>query len=149
MAERILVPLDGSKHSETVLTWVRKFAAQAPVELLLVQVLQPVVAYAVGTMGTEPPMVIDPQAERAQAQAYLERIDGGKANVVARLVRDGIPSDEILAVVAEQHVDLIAMSTHGRTGLGHLLLGSVTEDVIRRAGIPVLVLRPLPTNTRA
>ena len=60
---------------------------------------------------------------------------------VKTLVRTGSPADEIVDAAKEMGVDLIILSTHGRTGLKHLLLGSMTENVVRRAPCPVLVVR--------
>jgi nucleotide-binding universal stress UspA family protein len=51
-------------------------------------------------------------------------------------------AEDILAVAARLHVDLIAMATHGRTGLAHIVLGSVAEAVVRSSAIPVLLVRP-------
>ena len=56
-------------------------------------------------------------------------------------IRRGRPADEILAAAQEGGVDLIAMATHGRTGLGRLLFGSVAEAVLRRAPVPVFMIR--------
>jgi len=143
MSQRVLVPLDGSALSEAALPWVRRLATDGAVEAVLLRVLVPVTNYALGVLGTAGPgPVIDPEADRAAAQDYLDRVAVGAAAVVARLVREGPPADEIIAAAAEQQVDLIAMSTHGRTGLGHLLLGSVAEAVIRRAQVPVLIVPP-------
>jgi nucleotide-binding universal stress UspA family protein len=64
---------------------------------------------------------------------------------VERHVRDGDPSEEILAVARETRSDLIVMGTHGRTGVGRLLMGSVAEQVMRRATCPVLTVKtPVP-----
>lgn len=62
-------------------------------------------------------------------------------------VRTGVPNVDIVRAARELGVDLIVMATHGRTGLAHFVLGSVTEHVIRETGCPVLVLRPeFPTS---
>jgi nucleotide-binding universal stress UspA family protein len=60
---------------------------------------------------------------------------------VEHLLEEGDPVEEILRVARECRVDLIVMGTHGRTGLTHLLLGSVAEQVVRRATCPVLVVK--------
>jgi nucleotide-binding universal stress UspA family protein len=58
---------------------------------------------------------------------------------------DGFPGEEIVRVATEDNCDLIVMSTHGRTGLGRLLTGSVAEEVLRKAPCPVLTIRsPMP-----
>ncbi len=58
--------------------------------------------------------------------------------------RMGIPADEIIKFADEQSVDLIVMGTHGRTGLGHLLMGSAAESVVRTAQCPVMTVRTKP-----
>jgi universal stress protein A len=73
------------------------------------------------------------------------------ADLVARLTKDGVAAssvvrvgnavDEILRYADDQHVDLIAMGTHGRTGLAHVIVGSVAERVVRGAKMPVLTVR--------
>lgn len=62
--------------------------------------------------------------------------------MVERIVSKGRPYEEIVRIANEKAVDLIVMGTHGRTGLGHVLLGSVAMRVLRRASQPVLVVRP-------
>ena len=78
------------------------------------------------------------------AEAHLrdlaERL--GKDGVAAEVfVRVGKPADEILQCAAERGADTIVMGTHGRTGLRHLLVGSVTERVVRMSPVPVLTIR--------
>jgi nucleotide-binding universal stress UspA family protein len=81
----------------------------------------------------------------ARHEAVRERLRAthapGRPIDVVYLVRDGVASDEILDTAREVRADLIALGTHGRTGLRRLLAGSVAEDVLRRAPCPVLVLR--------
>jgi nucleotide-binding universal stress UspA family protein len=76
-------------------------------------------------------------------QSYLARITAAGLTG-AIVVKHGAPFQEIMDVATAQHVDLIIMGTHGRTGLPHLLLGSVAERLVRLAPCPVLVVRPPP-----
>lgn len=141
----MLVPLDGSPLSEQILphaTWLGRLVGA---RCTLLRVIEPAVRGFV-VNGVEPMVDVDAQ-ERAwqQATADLERIanrlraDG--LSVVPE-VRVGRPIAEILECAAEREVDLIAMSTHGHGGLTRLILGSVTDKVLRGAGVPVLVFRP-------
>jgi universal stress protein A len=87
-----------------------------------------------------------PHWERA-AQEWLEkvagkRLDGRVAYQV--IIRSGIAETVIMQVAAELNADLIVMATHGRTGLSHLILGSVAETVVREATCPVLTVKPKP-----
>jgi nucleotide-binding universal stress UspA family protein len=77
------------------------------------------------------------EAHLRDLAARLER-DGVSAEV---FVRVGKPADEILACAAEHGADIIVMGTHGRTGIRHLLAGSVAERVVRASAVPVLTTR--------
>jgi nucleotide-binding universal stress UspA family protein len=68
---------------------------------------------------------------------------------VQSLIVQGVPWQEIMAKAKDLQVDLIVMSTHGRTGFHHLLLGSVAERMVRLASCPVLVTRPSAQATAA
>jgi nucleotide-binding universal stress UspA family protein len=81
------------------------------------------------------------EAESAHSmQAYLERVTAAGLEGEIAVVY-GVPFHEIIATAKTQQVDLIVMGTHGRTGLQHVLLGSVAEKVVRLAPCPVLVVR--------
>jgi nucleotide-binding universal stress UspA family protein len=91
-----------------------------------------------GAMAAE----IDPQYDRDTLDALRKRLDGPdlKYPVETRLNR-GFPQEEILQAAAEVEPTQIVMGTHGRTGLGRLLMGSVAESVIPKANCPVLVVK--------
>ena len=65
---------------------------------------------------------------------------------LTQVVRSGQPAAEIRRFSEEEHVDLIVMATHGRTGVKHALMGSVAEKVVRVSTVPVLVVKPLPVR---
>lgn len=136
--EKILVPLDGSRLGESVLATLTRFARIRPRSVLLLHVFTPVLhrgrAAAYHSLS----------AERMAMERYLTRVGdrlrrGGLE--VRALVRSGNPAEEIVDCARRERVDLIAMSTHGRTGLRRVLLGSVAEAVVRRARRPVLLVR--------
>jgi universal stress protein A len=77
----------------------------------------------------------------------LEEFIGSYSRTPSRLslvVRKGVPADEIRRFAEEEGIDLIVMATHGRTGLRHVLMGSVAEKIVRLAAVPVLTVKPLP-----
>lgn len=135
----LLVPLDGSDLAEAVLTTVEEFAAimEEP-KLLLFRAAE---AHTFpGVDPTEAQVKVVGEAER-----YL-------AAVAARLQRKGIqniqtsvwygpPAGSIVEAARYHHVDLIVMSTHGRSGLGRLILGSVAQSVIHGTSVPILLIR--------
>lgn len=141
---RILIPLDGSDLSEEAIDQAVPIAEAFGSELLLVGVLD--LTAGMYDVYSE---AFNPVDLKAQLEKFLETaLDranthlGAKGLRAQRLLRIGVPHEEIAALSEEEGVDLIVMTTHGRKGLTHLLLGSVTEKVIRTAPCPVLVVRP-------
>ena len=143
--KRVLVPTDFSEFSRTALTYGCEFAAAFGAELHLLHVVQDVVG-----LVPEPGLAFPPpgnymaelQASAEQALARLPGIPGMEGLNVARATRQGAPFVEIIRYARESDVDLIVLGTHGRTGLAHVLLGSVAERVVRKAPCPVLTVRP-------
>ncbi len=141
MYERILVPLDGSELSETILPFVERIAGPLDSEVILLTVvnLASVAAEAAWVIPPED-LLVREMKTRAGFSPLKERLEA-KGLRVRTLVTMGDPAEEICRVALVEGADLIAMSTHGRGGLGRLIFGSVAEQVIRRAGIPVLMIR--------
>jgi nucleotide-binding universal stress UspA family protein len=164
MFRRVVVPLDGSALADTILPHVRQLAADTALEVLLLAVVPPPSTFqlaeslheTVDKYGYAVPQLDAMAAEQEQqlvagdvgrAEGYLhERVqrlaaDGLQARTAVRI---GEAAAEIVRAADAEQADLIAMSTHGRAGLDHLLHGSVAEAVLRTAGRPVLVFRPGP-----
>jgi nucleotide-binding universal stress UspA family protein len=130
---RILVPLDGSALAEAVLPVVERLAADHEAEVVLLEVLE-----------GQPIRERERAAER-QAGGYLEgALDALRARGVRRVraaVWHGEADQAIANAATREAADLVAMSTHGRSGLDRLRFGSVAEGVVRRAPVPVLLVR--------
>jgi nucleotide-binding universal stress UspA family protein len=88
---------------------------------------------------------LERQASKELAQILPEAQGSGVD--VARRVVVGIPYRKIVEVAEEEKADLIVMTTHGRTGLSHLVMGSVAEKIVRTAPCPVLTIRPTATTS--
>lgn len=140
----ILVPTDFSPASRRALkaveTWLTRLEAPSRIVLLHAYHL-PVEYTAYGAVPTSLHFAED-AGERAEESlekmaAELRR-DGLTVDTVAR---EGYPPETIVALAEEMDVDVIALGTHGRTGLRHLLLGSNAERVVQKAGCPVLTVR--------
>jgi len=135
--EKILVPLDGSAVSEQILPHVENLAMRGNSSIQLVRVA---FAHVIPGMDpTEPEVAVVKEAEDYLA-AIAERL-GQKGLQVETHVRYGQDADEILDHCDQYDIDLIAMSTHGRSGVKRWMLGSVAEKIIRHATKPILLIR--------
>ena len=138
--KRVLVALDGSTACEAVLRFLMEIAGPLDMTVMLLHVLEPITPQAAeGTVVLD-----DVEARRHEAEEYLAPISAALRSQgvnTAWAIRRGRPADEILAAAQEGGADLIAMATHGRTGVGRLLFGSVAEAVLRRATVPVFMIR--------
>lgn len=130
---RIVVPLDGSHRSGSILQHVGPLANATGSKLLFLTVVDP---RAKDAMPVE---VIARNLFREQKQLHRQHVQ------TELVIRYGDPAAEILACSDDQHADLVALSTHGRTGLDRALYGSVAESVLREGRLPVLVLRTAGT----
>jgi universal stress protein A len=144
--QRILVPVDFSPCSREALTRAAALADRlgASIDLLHVWQPPPVVnpETLIGTGPDGPGMVqfARDQAEAAMAE-FVKQARGSGIRIEHTSVEPGDPARSIAEAAERGGYDLIAMGTHGRTGLAHLLLGSVAEKVIRRASRPVMTVR--------
>ena len=142
----ILVPVDFSETSRLGIDYALEVCAKFSARLTLLHVQKPPVV-----PGTELGFNYAEYLEHLSHTA-AERLREVAATLPASAnpqikVLEGIPWDLIVQYAAENGVDLIVMPTHGRSGLKHLLLGSVAERVVRHAHCPVLVVRGGETNS--
>jgi len=144
---RVLVPLDGSKLSEAILPYVEALVSgmsgKAKAEVTLFQALE-AVKYGVAEGGYKMPNV---QALVASARSYLDEMGAGlrdKGVAVQSQVSTGIRSvdQEILQFAHSSNANLIAMSTHGRSGFSKLFLGSMADRVLHSGDVPLLLVKP-------
>ncbi len=141
MIRRILVPLDGSQLAEAILPHVEYLAKLSNAEVVVLCVAVPLRVYT-DFVVTYP---LDEQAQLAEAEEYVRSVAAAlrdKGLRVEPVARFGNAADEILSLAQEAGVDLIAMSTHGRSGLGRWVFGSVADKVLRAAAKPILLLKP-------
>jgi nucleotide-binding universal stress UspA family protein len=142
MYKRALVALDGSPVAESIIPFILAIAGPLDMEVILLRVLEPQTPVVIE--GSPHIDVEDVAARRLDAQEYLAPVAVELRNKGVRVtteVRRGVPAQEIVAAAREAGADLIAMSTHGRSGLGRMIFGSVAEAVVRRAEIPVFLMR--------
>ena len=146
MYRKIVVPLDGSKLAEQALEHARALAHCLGSEVILMRVM----AYAnYDYLVTDPELSAGLREEmEREACNYLEPLanvlqDEGLHVGAEAVVATGPVADVIIGFVHEKGADLVVMSTHGRTGPSRWLLGSVADRVVRGAGVPVLMVRPI------
>lgn len=140
---RILHPTDFSDASRPAFEVACALARDYRAELAVLHVApNPVPAVAEGVMVDVP----ESPVEDAAARLAAVEPPGPHVRLVRRL-RQGDTADEVLKFAADESVDVIVMGTHGRGGLARLVMGSVAEQVLRRAGCPVLTVKaPVPTG---
>lgn len=143
---RVLLPLDGSAVGSSVLQFLTARPTVHPVELLLVQVIsaRPVLAGLEATTGA-PISVPDYEEDALEAEEYLSGVHGTIANGSVRhhvVETNDRVADAILKTARTERADVIALGTHAKAGLSRLVLGSVSEEVLERSPIPVLLLHP-------
>jgi nucleotide-binding universal stress UspA family protein len=152
MKRRILIPLDGSQLAEQVLLHIKALIECQGAEIHLLSVA-PVIDNMAASVMLYPLYVYreqlaDEDAERKRIETELTNYllgisrDLEQAGASARcVVRFGSPADEILSYASEHKIELIAMCTHGRSGLARWAYGSVADRVLRASSCPVLLVR--------
>jgi len=149
MFHSLLVPLDGSEFSERSLPFARAIARTTSASLHLVQVAAPVVqAHFISSSAFEY-QGLDlegyAQRHRTEAQQYLEsvakRFDDDGISVSAELVEGGV-ADQLAWYAEHIEADLIVMTTHGRSGVSRMWLGSVADALVRHTSVPVFLMHP-------
>lgn len=143
MYKKILVPLDGSPLAETVLPHAEALAKLEGAEIVILRVpATPTAEYFARDPAIGESIRQDIEIE---AKDYVNKaVDALKNDQirVTGIVQEGAVPETILAVADETHADMIAMSTHGRTGVSRWLMGSVADRVVHYAHIPVMLIHP-------
>jgi nucleotide-binding universal stress UspA family protein len=139
--DRILVPTDLSPLSRKAVDYAHALAERVQAELHVLHVVRDVneLAKEHGATG-----LLEPGAGQDDYDDWLAAIVGESGTVrrIESLRVGAHPHEVIVDYARKQNIELIVIATHGRTGLTHLLMGSVTEKVLRAAPCPVLVIRP-------
>ena len=148
MYRKILAPMDGSPFSECTIEHVKAIAAGCNVpEVVLLRVVEPMSSNDLAALGQMSATSLE-QVEawkKSEATEYITRI-------VQRLTQEGLSAkgeivsgkaeDQILDYANNNHVDIIIMSTHGRSGIARWAFGSVADRVVRSSAVPVLTVAP-------
>ncbi len=139
----ILVAVDFEEASRRVLLTAQTIGRGLGAPIALVHVYRlPIYTYpALEVVPVPPPIAYAPELAAAAGKALATFAETYGISRDLTFVREGDPADEILAAAADIDARMIAMGTHGRRGLSHVLLGSVAEQVVRRSRTPVLTVR--------
>ena len=144
MYTKILVPLDGSERAETILPHVKELARRMGSALLFLRVVEPIYD-VIDPHGTVVQIAGDLMEKLEQeAAAYVNRLAGefkGGGLKAEATVETGTVVNTIIQVAEREGVDLVAMASHGRTGLARVFYGSVAAGVLHRIDRPLLLIR--------
>jgi nucleotide-binding universal stress UspA family protein len=143
MYKKILVPLDGSPLAEAVLPHAEALAKSEHAEIIILRVPNAPVSEFLSRDPMIAEMIHDDMEKESEEYVHNKVAALEKENIkVTGITKDGSVPDTILAVADETHADIIAMSTHGRTGVSRWLMGSVADKIIHHAHIPVMLIHP-------
>jgi len=145
MYKKMLVPLDASEYAECTLEHVKELvAAHGVSDVVLLTVMEPPRSAAISYMGTDKLEELNKSAHES-AIAYLEEAKARLALAadVKTAVVGALAADGILSYAGKNGVDVIVMSTHGRSGPSKWFIGSVAEKVLQRSPVPVFLIPSL------
>jgi nucleotide-binding universal stress UspA family protein len=144
MFEIILVPLDGSKRAEAILPHVEALSQCVGAQVVLLQVIEPVML-PYDPQGYMPEMDVErTEARRQEASTYLEEVASRLKQAgmdVRTRIEEGSVVETILDLCEIDKPRLIALASHGRTGLSRAFYGSVTDGILHKCTCPLLVVR--------
>jgi nucleotide-binding universal stress UspA family protein len=142
MYKTILVPLDGSHRAESILPHVGKLALEFKSKVIFLQVLSlSEITNQIDMYNNYIPDIIRIKDENT---AYLAGIQQGFTNIgieASTVVEQGAVVETIISIAQRENADLIAIASHGRSGLSRVFYGSVTAGVLHKIDRPILVIR--------
>lgn len=157
MFKRLLVPLDGSRLGSRAVRYATEIAQHFSAEVILLHVIESAIPIsapidAMSSIQSPPSTEIAARVafeadkrNAAHAKQYLSRkVRAMKSQDIqaSYQVVVGHPAQSIMEFTDNEKIDLVVMTTHGRSGLGRAVMGSVADEVIRDSGLPILVIRP-------
>jgi nucleotide-binding universal stress UspA family protein len=146
MYKKMLVPLDTSDFAECVLDHVKEIATTRAIpEVVLMTIVEPVSSQTMAYMGSERVKESEERAIVAGLQ-YLEKVKNSLAldeSKVTTVAQAGLATETILDYIEDNGVDLVILSSHGRSGVSRWLLGSTADKVLRRSRVPVFLVPAL------
>jgi len=151
--KKIMVCLDGSDLAAQILPYAIEQASRFDSNIVLFRVFNESSLTSIGIPGFPAVPLETPggpkqtQKEENESISYLkvvaDRIQNERALKIECITKFGVPGQAIVQYASENGVDLITIATHGRSGLGRAIIGSVADYVVRQSGIPILLIRPI------
>ncbi|MBM3926128.1 MAG: universal stress protein [SAR202 cluster bacterium] len=144
MYKQVLVPLDGSTLAEGVLPYVKQIAGKAKLSVKLQRVVEPTFEELKGLKERDPSRRPN-QPSMQEALDYLDtpaKYLRGLGVHVTPAVSKGVPAVEIISEAEKDPETLVAMATHGRSGISRWLMGSVADKLLRYSDLPILLIHP-------
>jgi len=151
MYQTLLVPLDGSPRAESILPHVENLATRFKAKVIFIQVVEPPLQFVnpsfyETTIQTDVihEHLMDFKRKQEDITAYLASIQDGfqKKGIDSRIIVELGPAvDTIISVAQREKVDLIAVASHGRTGMSRVFYGSVTAGIMQKIDRPILIIR--------
>jgi universal stress protein A len=140
---RILAPTDLSKLSRAAVRYAMEMASSQEAEVIVYHVISQDSEWFDKDDALNPANALLPRQKQRLAEFVKENCAGFLGKVrIREIVEVGVPYKDIVRLADEEKADMIVMSTHGRTGLEQVMLGSVTAKVVARANCPVVSIRP-------
>ncbi len=143
MNGKLLVPVDFSTHALKALDFAREIGAAFGMKMQLLHVFEEILYPSFYFSNETPPFIVLPELEtrsKRELQKWAKKVLRNPEEAELHVVR-GLPVRDIIRFAGEEHSDMIVIATHGLTGLEHLLLGSVTEKIVRLAQCPVFTVK--------
>ena len=139
--KKILCPVDHSNCSKEALKYAVSFAIKDEAKLYLLHIID--IRSFSESLDTMAPQIPDNETVQQLRNKLLDCIPEEMRDDmdVEAIVIQGIPFAEIISTSREKEIDMIVMGSHGRTGISHMMLGSVSEKVVRKAPCPVMIVR--------
>jgi nucleotide-binding universal stress UspA family protein len=141
--KKILVPTDLSELSLSAIEYARSLADVYGAKLYFLHAVEVVPVVSFPTVDFTLETALNDEVEKARE--LMEHLLSDSLKNVADIsvnIRRGVAFDEIMRFIEQEDIDLVVMATHGRTGLPHIIMGSVAEKVVRHSPVPVLTVKP-------
>lgn len=144
MFKKIVVPLDGSTLAEKALTYAVRLANRLEANLILVRVVEGPIFKAKGALKAQAQAKIAAEYLNELQEFMTVKAEGPSLNAsrLRTCLLNGKPAMEICHYVQDEQIDLVVMTTHGRTGLSRLVTGSLATNLLHELPVPILVVRP-------